>query len=208
MRETRRRTAETVSGSATANKLKYIAENVRNKKAAYYLAYEQVSDNEKELLRQAYQEGAANVFLREFAGFKKVEGTKGEDGKTVTNSKKSNKLKYISENCTEATAKILLKNLSDSAQKDEAITKLALAYGISAKEFAKYYSECLTYSSADIPDYLYTISGITSKEEREILYLATTKSKKGYNARLKSIVNSSNKLSFDDKNSILEALKK
>ena len=57
---------------------------------------------------------------------KKVEGTKGEDGKTVTNSKKSNKLKYISENCTEATAKILLKNLLDSAQKDEAITKLAL----------------------------------------------------------------------------------
>ena len=38
--------------------------------------------------------------------------------------------------------------------------------------------------------------------------ITSAKSKKGYNARLKSKVNSSNKLSFDDKNSILEALKK
>ena len=85
--------------------------------------------------------------MREYAGFKKVEGTKREDGKTVTSS-----------NIFPKTARRNGEILSDSAQKDEAITKLALWYGISAKEFSKYYSECLTYSSADIADYLYAIS--------------------------------------------------
>ena len=181
---------KSLTGSLTSKKLAYIARQVKDDKAAVYLAKEATSGQTREIIDAAEVAGTLDRdFLKKLSDYSQLTGERDEDGDTISNSKKAAQLEWISTNCTEKQSAAFLKGTLTS-EKQSTVAEIAEKCGMNAKKFSGYLSECVTLtSSKKINNYLYSISGSADLNTRDLLYLATANSKNEYNVVLNRVIN-------------------
>lgn len=181
---------KSLTGSLTSKKLAYIARQVKDDKAAVYLAKEATSGQTRDIIDAAETAGALDRdFLKKLSDYSRLTGEKDEDGDTISNSKKAAQLEWISANCTEKQSAAFLKGTLTS-EKQSTVAEIVEKCGMNAKKFSGYLSECVTLtSSKKINNYLYSISGSADLNTRDLLYLATANSKNEYNVVLNRVIN-------------------
>lgn len=199
---------KSLTGSLTSKKLAYIARQVKDDKAAVYLAKEATSGQTREIIDAAETAGALDGdFLKKLSDYSQLTGEKDEDGDTISNSKKAAQLEWISANCTEKQSAAFLKGTLTS-EKQSTVAEIVEKCGMNAKKFSGYLSECVTLtSSKKINNYLYSISGSADLNTRDLLYLATANSKNEYNVVLDRVINKL-KLTEGEKREYVRRLKK